>query len=65
MSKTKSPVESRASMTLKKPYKVSLEQTAAAITLETGEHVPATEVLYTLIDLHLEDAKKRLIKKYS
>tara|TARA_B100001094_G_C18182836_1_gene801929 strand:+ start:194 stop:391 length:198 start_codon:yes stop_codon:yes gene_type:complete len=56
---------SRASMTIKKNYKVSLEQTAAEVSLATGEHIPATEVLYTLIELHIKSAKDHLIKKYS
>lgn len=52
-------------MTIKKQYKVMLEQTAAEVSLATGEHVPATEVLYALIDFNIKDAKKHLMKKYS
>ena len=65
MSTKKPEKQERRSITILSSYKKKIDRVSNELSLEFDERITTTEIVYMLVDDHLDEVKEKLRKKYS
>ena len=65
MNTKKSEKQERRSITILSSYKKKIDRVSNELSLEFDERITTTEIVYMLVDDHLDEVKEKLRRKYS